>query len=118
MASSGSGYAKCKALVDNRTAQHYNWIMIASFRSRALKRYWEKGETRKLPAQSVEHIKMILDRLDAAMGIGDLDLPGFGFHSLKGPRKGEFAVTVTRNWRITFGWHDGDAINVDLEDYH
>jgi len=22
------------------------------------------------------------------------------------------------NWRITFGWMDGDAIDVDLEDYH
>jgi proteic killer suppression protein len=37
---------------------------------------------------------------------------------LKGNRKGEFAVFVTRNWRITFGWQDGDAVDVDLEDYH
>jgi proteic killer suppression protein len=22
------------------------------------------------------------------------------------------------NWRITFGWTEGDAIDVDLEDYH
>ena len=61
---------------------------------------------------------MILDRLDAAVEPADLDLPGLGFHPLKGPRKGEFAVWVTRNWRITFAWKDGDAVNVDLEDYH
>ena len=92
--------------------------MIASFRSRALKHYWEKGETRRLPAQSLVRIAMILDRLDAAVEPNDLDLPGLGFHPLKGQRKGEFAVLVTRNWRITFGWANGDAVDVDLEDYH
>lgn len=92
--------------------------MIASFRSRALKRYWERSETRRLPPVSVDRIRLILDRLNAAVEPSDLDLPGLGFHALKGSRKGEFAVFVTRNWRITFGWQDGDAVNVDLEDYH
>lgn len=92
--------------------------MIASFRSRALKGYWERSETKRLPAASVERITLILDRLSAATVPSDLDLPGLGFHRLKGNRKGEFAVMVTRNWRITFGWDDGDAVNVDLEDYH
>jgi len=92
--------------------------MIASFRHRALKRYWERSETKRLPPASVERIRLILDRLDAATAPADLDLPGFGFHPLKGNRKGEFAVIVTRNWRITFGWNDGDAVDVDLEDYH
>jgi proteic killer suppression protein len=92
--------------------------MIASFRSRALKRYWGRSETKRLPPASVERIRLILDRLDAAQMPSDLDLPGLGFHSLKGNRKGAFAVFVTRNWRITFGWLDGDATDVDLEDYH
>jgi toxin HigB-1 len=92
--------------------------MIASFRSRALKRYWERSETRKLPPASVDRIRLILDSLDTATAPADLDLPGFGFHALRGDRKGEFAVIVTRNWRITFGWREGDTINVDLEDYH
>jgi proteic killer suppression protein len=92
--------------------------MIASFRSRALKRFWERSEMRKLPPASVERIALILDLLDAATAPGDLDLPGLGFHPLKGNRKGEFAVLVTRNWRITFGWVEGDAVDVDLEDYH
>jgi proteic killer suppression protein len=90
--------------------------MIASFRSRALKRYWEKSDKKRLPPASVERITLVLDRLDAAQAPADLDLPGFGFHGLKGKRKGEFAVLVTRNWRITFGWRDGDAVDVDLED--
>jgi proteic killer suppression protein len=47
-----------------------------------------------------------------------LDLPGLGFHALRGNRKGEYAVSVSGNWRLTFGWSGDDAINVGLEDYH
>lgn len=45
-------------------------------------------------------------------------MPGFRLHPLKGDRAGTDAVTVSRNWRITFGWDDGNAIDVELEDYH
>jgi len=41
-----------------------------------------------------------------------------GFHPLTGNVEGQFAVTVTRNWRITFAWEDGDAVQVNFEDYH
>lgn len=61
---------------------------------------------------------MILDLLDAAVRPEDLDLPGFGFHRLAGQSKGRFAVSVSANWRITFGWDDQDSIEVDFEDYH
>ncbi len=29
-------------------------------------------------------------------------------------RRVESAVNASGNWRITFGWNDGDAIEVDL----
>ena len=29
-----------------------------------------------------------------------------------------YALAVNKNWRITFGWHEDAAIDVDLEDYH
>lgn len=92
--------------------------MIASFSNRALKRFWERGDSTRLPASFVTKIGMILDALDAATRPRDLDLPGFGFHALRGDRRGQFAVTVTRNWRITFRWLGEDAIDVDFEDYH
>ena len=61
---------------------------------------------------------MLLDRLNAAPVPGDMNLPGLDFHPLKGADKGRYAVKVSANYRITFGWHDGDAIEVDYEDYH
>ena len=48
----------------------------------------------------------------------DMDLPGYKFHALKGDRKGEYAVSVTGNWRITFELSGDDAMSVNLEDYH
>ena len=47
-----------------------------------------------------------------------MNLPGFRFHALTGRDKGRYAVNASGNWRITFGWTEGDATDVDLEDYH
>ena len=56
--------------------------------------------------------------IDAATRPRDVDLPGFGFHALKGDRSGQYAITITRNWRVTFRWQGEDAIDVGFEDYH
>ena len=61
---------------------------------------------------------MILDRLDASVRPTDMHLPGLGYHSLSGDNKGRYAVKVSANWRITFGWEEEDAVQVDFEDYH
>jgi len=45
-------------------------------------------------------------------------LPGFHFYTLVGRDKERYAVNASGNWRITFGWIEGDAVDVDLEDYH
>jgi toxin HigB-1 len=92
--------------------------MILSFRSRALKRYWERDDLSKLPPERIDRIEMVLDRLNAATQPDDLSLPGLGFHKLSGPSKGRYAVSVSANWRITFAWQDQDAVDVDFEDYH
>jgi len=47
-----------------------------------------------------------------------MDLPGLRLHSLKGNRKGTWAVWVSSNWRITFKFVGADAESVDYEDYH
>jgi proteic killer suppression protein len=92
--------------------------MIRSFRSRALQRFWERDDATKLPPDRTTRIAMILDRLDAAIKPSDMNLPGLRFHALSGDMKGRYAVSVSANWRITFGWEEEDAIQVDFEDYH
>ncbi len=44
--------------------------------------------------------------------------PGNKFHALKGDRKGHFAISINKQWRICFEWHEGNAFNVEIIDYH
>lgn len=62
--------------------------MIASFRHKGLKRFFEDDDRSKLPAQLVERIRTILAFLDAAGKVEDVDQPTFRLHSLKGDLKG------------------------------
>lgn len=92
--------------------------MIRSFRSRALRRFWEKDDRSKIAPEWIDRIAILLDRLDASKEPADMNLPGFDFHQLKGRDKGRYAVKVSPNYRLTFAWEDEDAIDIDLEDYH
>ena len=38
--------------------------------------------------------------------------------SLKGDRAGQWSVRVSGNWRVVFRFEDGEAVDVDLIDYH
>jgi len=92
--------------------------MITSFKHKGLELFFTKGSYKGIPAQYGSRIERMLDRLDASIKAEDMDLPGYKFHALKGDRKGEFAVSVTGNWRITYQFIGEDAVNVNLEDYH
>ena len=91
--------------------------MIISFKHRGLELFFTKGSYKGIPAQYGSRIERMLDRLDASKGAEDMDLPGYKFHALKGERKGEFAVSVSGNWRITFEFDENDAVKVNLEDF-
>lgn len=91
---------------------------IESIKHKALRSLVEKGSTKGvIEAQRV--IDMIAF-IVAAAGVDELGSPpNFGFHPLTGDRKGAFAMTVTRNWRLTFSLVDETTIaDLDLEDYH
>jgi proteic killer suppression protein len=92
--------------------------VIRSFRHKGLERYFTTSERKGIDAKQESRIRRILDRLDASAKPEDMSLPGYGFHSLKGARKGIYAVSVSGNWRITFRFQEGDAFDVNLEDYH
>jgi proteic killer suppression protein len=66
----------------------------------------------------VERIRTILSFLDAAGIVEDMNQPTFRLHPLKGDRKGFWAVSVRANWRITFRFEQGKALDVDFVDYH
>jgi proteic killer suppression protein len=63
-------------------------------------------------------VRLILSRVDVAKSPEDMNSLGFGFHALTGDLSDRYAVSVSRNWRVAFGWVQEDATAVDLEDYH
>jgi proteic killer suppression protein len=95
-------------------------MRIDSIRHKALRRFAETGASKGLPAGSVERLRNILAYLAAMDADDELRVaPNFGAHRLTGDRKGEWALTVTRNWRLTFSINAAGAIeDMDLEDYH
>ncbi len=92
--------------------------MIQKFKHKGLKRLFESGITSGVDSQHVARIRKILALLETAETIEDMDLPGLNLHPLKGNRKGIWAVKVSGNWRITFKIQNGDAFDVNYEDYH
>lgn len=100
--------------------QRARQMAIKSFKSKALERFFLTGNARGLPADQVKRIAARLVALDRAVTPDDMNLPGYKFHGLIGDMAGRYAVSVTGNWRITFGWEgeSAAAIDVDHEDYH
>lgn len=95
-------------------------MQIESIRHKALRRFAETGSTKGLPSGSVDRLRNMLAYINAIASEEELLVPpNFGAHRLTGDRKGDWALTVTRNWRMTFRINNAGAIeDLDLEDYH
>jgi proteic killer suppression protein len=92
--------------------------VIKSFRHRGLKALYEGGRPARVSAKHIAKLERILSALDRSTGPVGMDLPGFRLHPLKGALRGQYAVSVSGNWRVTFRFEDGHAVDVDYVDYH
>jgi proteic killer suppression protein len=92
--------------------------MIQNLKHKGLRKLFEKGTISGVNANHLKRLRLILALLETAEMIEDMDLPGLYLHELKGNRKGTFALKVSGNWRVTFRLENGDAFDVNYEDYH
>ncbi len=69
------------------------------------------------PAHALR-LRRILGVLDQSHTPQDMNIPGFRLHALAAEFRGHYAVSVSGNWRVTFRFEDGDAVDVDYLDYH
>lgn len=92
--------------------------MIRSFKHKGLARFFKTGSTAGIQAAHAKRLRLVLGRLNAAVDVKDMDLPGLVLHELSGNRDGSWSVRVSGNWRVTFRFEDGDAEIVNYEDYH
>jgi toxin HigB-1 len=93
-------------------------IMIKSFKHKGLEEFFFTGSKRGIAPEHADRLSRILDRLDSANEVKDMNYPGSFLHKLHGDREGFHSVKVSGNWRIVFQFVDGDAYIVDYGDYH
>ncbi len=91
--------------------------MIKTFRNKQLADLWASGKS-KIDKRMHSRILRRLDALDAASKPEDMNLPGFDFHSFPERTPVRYTVHINGPWCITFDFEDGDAYQVDLEQYH
>jgi toxin HigB-1 len=109
----------CNQLVDTCRPSGYTCAMIRSFKYKALTELWRTGPpARGIDKRMQDRIIRLLDRLDVAAKPDDMSFAGTKFHALRGPKPKRYTVHVNGPWCITFEFKDGDAIEVDLEQYH
>ncbi len=92
--------------------------MIKKIRHKGLAKFYLCGETRGLNAEHVARLRLQLGVLDRSQSPMGMNLPGWKLHALKGARKGQWAVSVSGNWRLVFEFDGDDATHIDLVDYH
>ena len=57
--------------------------------------------------------------VDAATMLDDLRIPPANrLEKLKGDREGQWSIRINDQWRVCFVWHDGNAHDVEVVDYH
>jgi proteic killer suppression protein len=92
--------------------------VIKTFKSKPLSDLWSTGKTSKIDARMHKRIITRLDRLNSVGDVEELNLAGFNFHPLRGFDPKRYTIHVNGPWCITFEFSDGDAANVDFEQYH
>ena len=92
--------------------------MIKSFRCGETERLYHRHHTKRF--QAIELVaRRKLRQLDSATQLRDLaSPPGNRLEALHGNRNGQHSIRINDQWRICFTWRDGDALNVEIVDYH
>lgn len=93
---------------------------IESISHKALRRFVETGKAKGLSGDLVDRLFKMVNFIIDADTLDELSTPpNYGLHPLTGDRAGTWAMTVTRNWRLTFSLDEqGAVVDLDLEDYH
>ena len=92
--------------------------MIKSFTHKGLEDFFYTGSKKGINPDQAKRLSRITDRLNAANELRDMNYPGSFLHQLSGDKEGLHAVKVSGNWRVFFRFFDGDAYDVDYDDYH
>lgn len=93
--------------------------MIASIKDKETEYIWAGRRSRRLPPEIQNRALAKLGMIDAAEHLDDLkNPPGNRLHALDADRAGQHSISINDQWRICFVWKDGNALDVEIVDYH
>ena len=93
--------------------------MIKSFRDAETERLWKEERSRRIPASIRKAALKKLQMVNAAGALGDLAVPpGNRLEPLRGVREGQHSIRINDQYRVCFQWHDGNAYELEITDYH
>ncbi|HCW76641.1 MAG TPA: plasmid maintenance system killer [Candidatus Marinimicrobia bacterium] len=93
--------------------------MIRSFRDKETEKIFSREFSKKLPSDIQQVALRKLRMLNRSSTLNDLRVPPANrLEALSGKRDGQFSIRINQQWRICFEWNDGDALNVEIVDYH
>ena len=93
--------------------------VIRSFKCKETEKIFSRQVSRKLPRDIQQVALRKLRMLNRAVTLQDLRVPPANrLEKLRGDRVGQYSIRINDQWRICFEWHEGDAYNVEITDYH
>lgn len=93
--------------------------MIRTFKDKETQKIFERQRSRKLPSDIQQVALRKLRMLNRAETLQDLRVPPANrLERLVGNRNGQHSIRINDQWRICFEWQEGDALNVEIVDYH
>ena len=93
--------------------------MIRTFADKDTREVFNKGKSKRLPAELIRRAVRRLEYVHFATRLDDLKVPPSNrLHALKGKREGQYSISINDQWRICFRFIDGDAFDVEITDYH
>lgn len=97
----------------------YGIAVIKTIADKHTQELFEKGQSKRLPADLLKRAIRRLEYVDLAVRLDDLKVPPSNrLHALKGDRAGQHSISINDQWRICFRFADGDAYDVEITDYH
>ena len=93
--------------------------MIVSFRCGKTKALFERISVAP-PWREIAPVALRkLNYLHGAGRLEDLRVPPSNrLEKLKGDRKRQYSIRINKKWRVCFEFEDGNALNVEIADYH
>jgi len=96
--------------------------LIVSFRDKGTEDIFDAEDTKAarkaLPPQLYEKAGGTLDRLNSAVSLRSLSLPGLHLEKLRGDRAGQHSIRINDQYRVCFRWTEAGAEEVEIVDYH